>query len=426
MSRNLLHLALVGLLAAACVGLGATAGWLWFGAPSASPENAAVTKAGLDAPGERSAVPVSNSGRAPAAEEGNAAKFVGRDDKLAGNWKQRFGGDGYVIFNRNGGGQHEVQLPTYLSEVTCTGDGHVWAVNDDARGLEDPNDPKKRYQTCMYSNSDMLLSVKAARPLPYRVSVYCLDGDRLGRKQKVEVLDGDKVLHAQDVEEMGGGVWLTWEFRGSLDIRFTNTGPHNAVLAGIFFDTDEKLKVAKRSPPKGPMPGEDQLKPGVWAEYFDQLPTYPNVKDVATVRRIEPGIAFGGMQPLQPGQGLRGWPFAGACAALFSGYVKIPEDGAYTFFVESDDGARLYIDGELAVDNDGRHPMKEASKRLDLKAGLHRVWVEYFNAEPPMGLNVYMQGKDGKKAPIPEGTLLYDPSEVLSESSHHETAVARR
>jgi len=271
------------------------------------------------------------------------------------------------------------------------------------------------------------VSIRQARLTTCRVSLYCLDFDKLSRSQRVEISAGERKLDSQNLEKMDTGVWLHYEITGSVDITFQNTNaPYNAVLAGIFFDTPEELKVAKRQPIKGPV-AEGGLKPGVWAEYFDLLPVYSNVKDRPLVRRAEKSLAFGDTPPLpQPEQGLRGWPLAGACAAVFAGVLKVPENGAYTFFLESDDGSRLYLDGELLVDNDGKHGMREASAKAELSAGCHRIWLEYFNAGGPMGLNVHMTGKDGKKLPIPEVMLWHDPAEVLQANAEEEDGLVQR
>ena len=42
-------------------------------------------------------------------------------------------------------------------------------------------------------------------------------------------------------------------------------------------------------------------------------------------------------------------------AVQYWGYIKVPADGSYTFFLTSDDGADFTIDKSLIVDNDGRH-----------------------------------------------------------------------
>lgn len=79
-------------------------------------------------------------------------------------------------------------------------------------------------------------------------------------------------------------------------------------------------------------------------------------------------------------------------ALAFVGLLDVPADGVYTFSVSSDDGSRLFIGRQLVVDNDGLHPMRERSGKIGLRAGLHPLRVEWFNASAGFGLEVQWQG----------------------------------
>lgn len=188
-----------------------------------------------------------------------------------------------------------------------------------------------------------------------------------------------------------------------------NSGFHLLELEGY----NDGPRVPKRQPSTAAVEvSEGALKPGVWAEYFDRIGRYPNIEDRAMVARPEATIHFGERK-----ESLGAWPFADRCAAIFSGMVKIEDAGLYTFYLSSDDGSRLYVDGKLLVDNDGSHGMTEQWEQVDLAAGLHRVWVEYYNAGGPMGLSVLAKHKDGYKAPLgdKDGLMLFhDPEEVIT------------
>jgi hypothetical protein len=62
----------------------------------------------------------------------------------------------------------------------------------------------------------------------------------------------------------------------------------------------------------------------------------------------------------------------------YSGKFWIDKPGNYTFALNSDDGAKLYVDDEVIVDNDGQHPPEEKAGAVDLAAGVHRIRVSYF------------------------------------------------
>lgn len=63
---------------------------------------------------------------------------------------------------------------------------------------------------------------------------------------------------------------------------------------------------------------------------------------------------------------------------LYTGSFALEQPGGYGFRLLSDDGSRLYIDGELVADNNGTHPVTEAEGAVNLEAGTHRLRVEYF------------------------------------------------
>ncbi|MBV8846413.1 MAG: beta-glucosidase [Bryobacterales bacterium] len=62
----------------------------------------------------------------------------------------------------------------------------------------------------------------------------------------------------------------------------------------------------------------------------------------------------------------------------YTGRFWIAKPGTYRFALTSDDGANLYIDGDLIIDNDGIHPPRTRESRVDLKRGIHTLRVPYF------------------------------------------------
>src|SRR5579862_8418217 len=62
----------------------------------------------------------------------------------------------------------------------------------------------------------------------------------------------------------------------------------------------------------------------------------------------------------------------------YGGRFWITAPGMYTFSLLSDDGAKLYIDDQVVIDNDGLHPPQEKSGALDLAGGIHQIRLSYF------------------------------------------------
>ena len=91
----------------------------------------------------------------------------------------------------------------------------------------------------------------------------------------------------------------------------------------------------------------------------------------------------------------------------FNGYIKIDKDGIYTFFTDSDDGSRLYLDDEEIVNNDGDHGSVEKNGKAALKKGYHKIKVLYFDSGGGNTLRVSIQPEGGKKEIIPASLLFH-------------------
>jgi len=62
----------------------------------------------------------------------------------------------------------------------------------------------------------------------------------------------------------------------------------------------------------------------------------------------------------------------------YTGKFWINDPGMYSFSLLSDDGAKLYIDDQLVIDNDGVHAPVEKTAAVELAGGIHRMRVSYF------------------------------------------------
>jgi hypothetical protein len=71
------------------------------------------------------------------------------------------------------------------------------------------------------------------------------------------------------------------------------------------------------------------------------------------------------------------------------GLLHVTNAGDYTFYLNSDDGSFLWVDGVLLVDNGGLHAPQEYSGTTQLTAGYHEVEVKMF--EHTGGAVLYLQ-----------------------------------
>ncbi len=94
-------------------------------------------------------------------------------------------------------------------------------------------------------------------------------------------------------------------------------------------------------------------------------------------------------------------------AYKFSGYIRIPIDGIYTFYLVSNDGSRLYLNNEKFIDNDGPHSKQESSNSTALRKGIYNIDVPYFQMGGELFLKVLWKGPGFEKTEIPGSVLFH-------------------
>jgi hypothetical protein len=96
-------------------------------------------------------------------------------------------------------------------------------------------------------------------------------------------------------------------------------------------------------------------------------------------------------------------------AMRFTGYVRVPRAGVYTFTALADDGAALWIGDQNVFWSVGQSPKTtETWGSIALQAGLHPVTVTYFQAYGPRALELFVEGPGVRRQPIPASMLFRD------------------
>ena len=85
--------------------------------------------------------------------------------------------------------------------------------------------------------------------------------------------------------------------------------------------------------------------------------------------RVDPLILFGWPDPE---------PVSGPFSVSWQGDIQIPETGRYVFLVESDDGARLWLDGRVAGESMKPDSGNFFEAPMALLAGRHAIRLDYF------------------------------------------------
>ena len=89
----------------------------------------------------------------------------------------------------------------------------------------------------------------------------------------------------------------------------------------------------------------------------------------------------------------------------FDGYIKVDKDDIYQFYLSSDDGSRLFIGGEVVIDNDGLHGSDEKTGKIALKKGYHAFHLDFIQATGGIDLKLQYSSTTILKQSIPATTF---------------------
>ena len=129
------------------------------------------------------------------------------------------------------------------------------------------------------------------------------------------------------------------------------------------------------------------LGSGLEGSYFDAGFKARLFDRLTTTMQIEPG-QFGYPDDRNDNMGIR-----------WSGLIKVPADGDYTFSSVVDDTCRLWLDGQPVID-DSKKP-----GTVKLTAGLHEVRIEFVETTGPERLVVYWQTPGQSQPQVLAGEL---------------------
>ncbi|MDZ4403316.1 PA14 domain-containing protein [Prosthecobacter sp.] len=86
---------------------------------------------------------------------------------------------------------------------------------------------------------------------------------------------------------------------------------------------------------------------------------------------------------------------------VYTGKLIAPKKGSYRFFLASDDGARILIDGKEVINHDGVHPSSDIKEKgLSLDKGAHEFRLEYFQGGGQIELYAAWKGSDFQITPL--------------------------
>ena len=137
-------------------------------------------------------------------------------------------------------------------------------------------------------------------------------------------------------------------------------------------------------------PGDiSELKYRYYEAAFDALPNFDALKPTAT------GTLSPAYLDLKPRRRDENFGF------VYEGFLNVPKDADYVFFLDTDDGSRLTVNGKKLLEkpNGGGQGM-EMRGTVHLTAGKIPFRIDYFQAGGPFGLNFSWSGPEFVRRPL--------------------------
>jgi hypothetical protein len=106
-------------------------------------------------------------------------------------------------------------------------------------------------------------------------------------------------------------------------------------------------------------------------------------------------------------------------SARYTGRLKAPTSETYTFYVTSDDGARLWINHQLIINDWKSHPTTTNKGTITLTAGKrYDLLLEYFDNTGSANVALKWQTATRSKATVPSSAIYATDPTVLTQIDH--------
>ena len=185
----------------------------------------------------------------------------------------------------------------------------------------------------------------------------------------VEILDGSTVLASAAENDPNARQCV-------LEIEKTNKRPQARIhITDIFGRTSQPVIIPiTRATPLASR-SVTPLNPGLNYHYFESSKPgdWQAIPEMAKLTPKREGVVA--TPDLTPRLSRTGYAFD------FSGFLRVPTAGLYTFNLISACGAKLIIDDKTVIDADGYHSIARFPGAVALSPGLHKISIPYFQGE---------------------------------------------
>ena len=203
---------------------------------------------------------------------------------------------------------------------------------------------------------------------------------------------GAVIRYTTDGEDPTGSSGI---YSGPLNFKKSSVLKMHAHSEKLLPSIVNSIRVRKCTPAPGLTPSDPV--PGLRYDYFERF--FVTTADLGLIKPVHSGIIGNFSIKSAPRESYFGY--------RFKGWIHVPSEGLYRFYLKSNDGSRLYIDDEELIENDGNHAMVEEVGLTCLKTGYHRIEIKYIQCGGGMGLEVFWEGPGFRKQMIPDHVLFH-------------------
>ncbi|GEO07457.1 N-acetylgalactosamine-6-sulfatase [Adhaeribacter aerolatus] len=197
------------------------------------------------------------------------------------------------------------------------------------------------------------------------------------------------------------------------DLQQANNLAKNAGMAALQQQMKDKILQVRRPDAEAKRPYDAELVPGIaeqkikaglsWKAFTGNYPWLP---EVATLKPVTKGQARQ--------VDVKAAKAPDNSVLFFEGYLRVPTDGAYTFYVDAAAGSLLRIHEATVIDADYSFTKgQEAAGKILLKAGLHPFRFYTKKAAGKVLFNFQWEGPGISKQAIP-ATVFYQDAAVAA------------
>ena len=182
------------------------------------------------------------------------------------------------------------------------------------------------------------------------------------------------------------------------------------VRAGIYLDEEDHDSEGEKKKKKK----KNKYAAGLKCKVYDLNATKPNkIPDYSAMNHIELiGVDRLDVVNQNYAAGFPKFPSALRSSLLewyglrCAGFFVAPKADTYTFFLTSDDGSKMSLNGNAFIDNDNLHSVQTKQNTTYLKKGRHPIVIDYFQGpRTEISLVLEMQATEISRQIVPTANL---------------------